>query len=115
MKSRKKQRVDLFTLADVGPLDSNLPVFVYIGLGTRQEKEPIVRVSNSRKEGYNEDNFSLTISDNPQVVRGTKCKLSRADLEKVIQWVKLNKELLLRYWRQEETNTLKVLETLRPL
>jgi hypothetical protein len=115
MKIGKKQKVDTYTLANVGPQDTNLPIYVYIGLGTRPGQEPVLRVSNSAKAGYNEDNFSLTLSDNPQVVRGTRCKLSGADLEKAIQWVKLNKDLLLKYWRQEEPDTLTVLENLKPL
>jgi len=115
MTPGKKQRVDTFSLAHIGPKDTNLPVYVYIGVRTRQGKEPVVRVSNSRKAGYNEDHFCLTITDNPQVVRGAKCKLSKAGLEKAVEWVKLNKRLLLKYWRQEETDTLTVLENLKPI
>lgn len=56
-----------------------------------------IKVSNVPRTFSKSDNFSVSITDNPGVISG-KSKLKNSELESVIDWVKLNKKVLLDYW-----------------
>ena len=45
------------------------------------------------------DNFSVSISDEPQVITG-HVRISNRDLEDVFDWVKLNRDVLLKFWNE---------------
>ena len=108
--------MDMFRIVSVFPQNSNLPAKVYIRVQSRNSKRPaMLSVSNvSNNAQPFSDKFSLSISDNPEIIIG-KCKLKPDDLEIVKNWIILNKDLLIDYWNEEETSTLRLLNKLQNL
>ena len=63
---------------------------------------PRVKFQQDYGKRMNADNVaSVTISDDPHVVRGHKWSLSSSDFEKAVKFIKQNKAILLKYWRNE--------------
>lgn len=63
---------------------------------------PRVKFQQDYGKRMNADNVaSLTISDDPKLVRGHHWLLSTQDFKRAVEFVRLNKSLLLKYWRNE--------------
>ena len=63
---------------------------------------PRVKFQQDYGKRMDADNVaSVTISDDPHVVRGHKWSLSSSDFEKAVKFIKQNKAILLKYWRNE--------------
>ena len=108
--------MDMFRIVSVFPEDSNLPARVYIRVQSRNSKRPaMLSVSNvSNNAQPFSDKFSLSISDNPEIIIG-KCKLKPDELEIVKNWIILNKNILIDYWNEEENCTESLINKLQKI
>ena len=81
---------------------------IYVSSREPQHK-PRIKVYNSS----NSESFSLSIEDNPKLLAGDSSIVSPKILKQVIEWIPLNKELLLYYWEHPEMDILDLLERVR--
>jgi hypothetical protein len=56
----------------------------------------------------------MSISSRPEVLVDVKLKISKKDLNKIKQWIILNKEVLLKYWNQE-VNTREFINSIKEI
>ena len=64
---------------------------------------PRIKVSNVRKTFAYNDNFTITVDKDPRIIYPEKVKLSKNEVEDIIDWIKLNYEKLLWLWKFHET------------
>lgn len=82
--------------------DTGLPMNVIILSKGGERHGPRVKFQQDYGRRLKSDEaVSLTISDNPEVPRDQKWKLSTQDFKMAREFVIKNKDLLLRYWRGE--------------
>lgn len=86
----------LFEMANVSPKRTNLSTEIWISSKMGQHSARI-KVSNLNKKFDLSDNFSVSISDEPKVIVG-KSKISSNSLNDIFEWVKLNKDILMKLW-----------------
>lgn len=84
---------DLFEMVSIKPNMTGLSNFVWAGIKNPQHADRI-KVTNSPRRMDWEDAFVVTIEDEPRLVAGI-CTLSAKDLNKVFEFIKLNKKVLL--------------------
>lgn len=72
----------------------------------------MMMVSDNCGVGFCSDHFSLLIAGSPEVIGGT-CKLKPSELGNVKNWVIFNKNVLIDYWNEEETSTLRLVNNLQ--
>ena len=93
---------ELYEMARVREADSGIPVEIYVS--TQQpvmgRHGPRIKISNVKNTFSDSDNFALEISKNP-VLRAGKMKLKSSEFEDIVDWVKLNYEPLMKYWKNE--------------
>ena len=91
-KWEDKKKELLFEMANISSSKTGLPVMIWISYNTGKEKHYArikIKVAN--------DWIPITISDNPEV-KTDKVKIKSATLNKIISWIVLNKDVLLKYW-----------------
>ena len=89
-------------MASYDKRDTGLPFNVMILSRGGAKHGPRVKFQQDYGKRMNTDNIaSVTISDDPHVVRGHKWSLSTSDFEKAVKFIKLNKAILLKYWKNE--------------
>jgi hypothetical protein len=89
-------------MASYDSRDTGLPFNVLILSRGGAKHGPRVKFQQDYGQRMNADNVtSLTISDEPRVVRGHSWKLSPSDFKLAVKFIKLNKVVLLKYWRNE--------------
>lgn len=88
----------LFELANLDKFDTGLPMMVWIGekRGPHGPRVKVARTYNHRTIAG--DSFSVSIVDKPKIVAGDQGVISNKDVKKVINWILLNKTMLLQYW-----------------
>ena len=92
------------------PKDTGLKEIVWVS-PKNVNHGPRIKVYNLNKS----KDFSVTIEDNPRVVAG-KCFVSGKEFERIVEFIKINKENLLKYWnyglstQELASNMLKVSE-----
>lgn len=89
------EKESLEEMSNLFPKNSGLPFVVWISHKTGNEKH-WVRIKVSIDNNF----YSVTISDNPEWVHIPK-GVSQKKLNQVIEWVKLNKQVLLDHWNQK--------------
>ena len=103
----------LFEMANITQDDTGLPVVVYIS-PKNANHGPRIKVQKDYSTNISTDFFAISIEDKPKVI-GNIGKIQATDIELVIKWILLNKELLLDYWNQKENSTKKVLNNLKKI
>ena len=87
-----------FNLSMYFPEDTGLSVNVR---PVHADRDPYARILGPELFviSYNENRggFAISLSDSPQVVYGTP-SITSVELEKVFEWVKINKKALLDHW-----------------
>lgn len=86
------------------------------GINTRiyiSSKEPQHRPRIKVYNSSNSESFSLSIEDEPKILAGDSSIVSPKILKQVIEWIPLNKDLLLYYWEHPEMDTVELLERIR--
>lgn len=86
----------LFEMANLQTKTTGLQSIVFVSWRGNSKHGPRIKVSNIAGRMDPNDNFSITIENQPRVVG--KCKLKNSDLDDIIDWVKLNKNHLIRVW-----------------
>lgn len=78
--------------------DTGLPMPIYISDKRGVNHGARIKVSCLYSKTSNKQ-FSITISDNPEVVANHDVgNIKSSDIKKAIEFVKLNKDILLQYW-----------------
>lgn len=81
--------------------ETGLPMVVWLQPKTRREQHwARIKVSKKYGDKVSEDLFTITIENEPQVV-GDTGDIKTNDIKKVIEFVKINKDLLLDFWNDE--------------
>ena len=104
-------------MANLPAKRTNLPgsINVFISSGTGSKHGPRIKVSNVRGKVSSTDTFSVSISDEPSVISGKPKGFSSQEFTAIFLWVRLNKDVLLDYWTEKETDTLAVLQKIKPI
>lgn len=89
-------------IARIKPANTGLPFMIRASASkdVHERHGPRIKVSNRRGEFDNLDNFTVSIDNNPTVKAG-KPKFTDSEVQDIKDWVLLNKEPLLKYWRDE--------------
>jgi len=92
MKNNKEN--SLWEMANIEKKVTGLSVNIYIS-EKNSSHGPRIKLS---KEGHN---FlcSITISNNPKVIGD--CKIKQKELNKIFEWIKINKNVLLDLWNMK--------------
>lgn len=91
----------LLEMANLAPQETGLSRFVWAGIRNNQHADRIKVTNNPRRMDW-DDAFIISVEDNPRLVGGI-CEMDTKDLNKVFEFVKLNKDLLLKYSRHTMT------------
>jgi hypothetical protein len=89
----------LYEYANLDFVDTGLKdivIHVYSQGDTKVQHGPRIKVSNVYGKFSREDNFVIDIT-NKNVVEG-KCKLSTKEYNKILEWIDLNRIVILKYW-----------------
>ena len=89
----------LFEMAQVHPKESGLNYPVYI---SEKNAKHGPRVKIFKHNGKSGPTFSITVSDNPQVIGNSF--VNKRELKRMINWVILNKQTLIDLWNAELTH-----------
>ena len=90
--------VDLWEMSNLFQEDTGLPMVIWVSPKGNTKHGPRIKVSKTYShKDTGRDSFSLTIEDDPKVI-GNLGRIRARDAEKVMEWVILNKDLLLAYW-----------------
>lgn len=106
----------LWEMANLHPRDTGLPVIVWADSNRQMKHGLRIKFQNSYSDKTDSSSLvPMTISEDPQIPVQVKLRISKADLQKVQQWVILNKDLLVAYAEEKITtkdfvNSLKTLE-----
>ena len=92
---------DLFEMANLRSKSTGLPMSIYVSEKNSQHG-PRIKVSGKYTDKIDSHIFfSVSIADTPEIVAGTCGEITTSDLTKVFNWVKSNKDALLKYWERE--------------
>jgi hypothetical protein len=87
---------ELYLMANLRPVDTGLPMVVWVSEGGRAWHGARVKVAMAhghRADPYN--TASVSVRPAPQLVAG---QLSPADLRAVSDWIRLNEAVIVGYW-----------------
>jgi hypothetical protein len=103
---------DPFTLTNLRPRRTGLPMTVYVGFRGGAKHDARVKVSLVHGDRIDLNNVAIvSIRPEPKLLHG---QLSRSDLDQVRRWVELNRAALLDHW-EERTDGVDLIEALRSL
>jgi len=85
---------DMCEMANVKPRTTGLSTYIYVS-HKQGNHGPRIKVVNSKKS-WDNDNFSVSIGDEPLIVGGIS-KIGQENLDKVFNFIQLNKDLLLKF------------------
>ncbi len=92
----------LFEMANYYEDVTGLPMVIWVGSKSKAKHGPRIKVQrNYIQRMDSSDLFTVSISDDPQIVAGNKGSITTDDLGKVFKWVIVNKDILLQLWRME--------------
>ena len=104
----------MYEMTGIKPKDSGLSCYIWISSRGNAKHGPRVKVSNISGKFDANDNFSITVSDNPIVISG-KCKLTQDNLEQLKDWIKLNYKNLHLIWNSDIMDSRDHLEHIQKL
>jgi hypothetical protein len=91
---------DIFEMANLEYDLTGLAVYIYVSGKGNTKHGPRLKVSKIYGK-MSKSLFPITISDKPKVIGDDIGDIKSKDIKKIIEWVKLNKELLLAFWNGE--------------
>lgn len=112
---RQLDEEQLWEMTNLHPRDTGLPVIVWADSNRQMKHGLRIKFQNSYSDKTDSSSLiPMTISENPQIPVQVKLRISNADLQKIRQWIILNKDLLVAYAKEEITtkdfvNSLKTL------
>lgn len=89
-------------MANLNPASTGLPVVIWVGAVDGQHG-PRVKVSNLRGKFATDDCFVIAVAREPYVATPRSVKLKQEEVDEVIDWVKLNYEVLMELYQSHET------------
>lgn len=99
-KHKPKEHVDeqdLFKLANFSKAFTGLPMIIWVSEKTSNHV-PGIKVSKGYEDKFLINNtFSMSIME-PKIIAGDQGVIKDSDLVLVFQWIKLNEEVLMKYW-----------------
>lgn len=106
----------LWEMARVKPADSGLSWIIFVSSReyAKQRHWARVKVSNIPGKFANDDNFVVSIDKQPAVLEGTP-RMSKSELKDIFDWIKLNYDVLLKYWNEEFVSDAELYSKLRKL
>ena len=112
MKKYKEFTESLFEMANVIKSRTGLNTMIWIS--TKEPSHgPRIKVQANRSDKIiSHEMFIVTIEDMPEVI-GDIGKLKAKDINKIKEFVILNKEVLLDYWNEKELDIIKIIERLK--
>jgi hypothetical protein len=81
---------------------TGLPNFICIWISSSEGAQhgPRIKVSNVRgKSAGMQNSFSVTVSNNPEIIAGSPDNFSSKELVAVNEWVVLNQVVLITFWK----------------
>lgn len=88
----------LFEMANLLPKRTGLKYTVWYSAKVERHK-PRIKVDLG-------DNRSITIQIESHLTRGDLDKIGQKDLDDILRWLDLNKEILLKYWYEAHNGTI---------
>lgn len=101
----------MFEMANVVKKRSKLPMNIWISQ-SKEKHRPRIKIQNNYSENV-EINNSFTITINDFKIVGNINKITSKDIEKLKEYIILNKEILLAYWNHEINDTYEILAKLK--
>jgi len=95
---------ELTEMANLAPDETGLKYVIWIGEVGGQHG-PRIKVSNIKGKFAANDNFVMSISKDPANLTPKFSKISTDDIEDIIDWIKLNYDLLMKIWKAYETGS----------
>lgn len=87
-------------MANLRPSDTELPRTIYVSPSNITKHDARIKISNTTTFKFDPfDTFSITVSDKPEVIG--KPNISKDDLNKIMNFILINKELLIKLWDDE--------------
>ena len=103
---------DLFEMANLYPDTTGLPMTVWVSPRGNARHDVRVKVNMTHGNRMNiADTAVVGVRPTPRVIAG---ELSLADTQAVLQWVVLNRDVLVDYWGGE-IDTARMIHALKPL
>ena len=97
---------EVYEMASIQPEDSGLKQLIFVStkdyVGSSHWAR--IKVSNVYGTFSKEDNFVVSVDKNPKILAG-KSKYTKDQLNDIFDWVKLNYEVLMKYWKNEFNST----------
>jgi len=90
---------DLFEMTTINSKRSGVSHYIWAGIRNKQHADRIKITNHPSKLDWN-DSFVVSVEDNPKIVAGI-CELSTKELKNVFEFVKLNKDLIIKYSNHE--------------
>lgn len=84
--------------------DTGLEHTIWLG-AVKGHHGPRIKVSNNYGRMNSNDCFVVTISKVPVVETPNSCKLKQYQVDDIIDWIKLNYDVLMKLWNVYETGT----------
>lgn len=89
-------------MANLNPASTGLPVVIWVGAVGGQHG-PRVKVSNRKGKFASDDCFVVAVAPEPYVATPRSAKLKQEEIDEVIDWIKLNLEVLMELYHSHET------------
>ena len=99
MNKKIKLKDMLFEMSNIRKSESGLPVNIWASYKNASHG-PRIKVQTNYGTKMTDDFFSITISDEPKVI-GKTGEIKSSDIILVKKFIMLNKELLLKFWKDE--------------
>jgi hypothetical protein len=89
-------------MANLNPASTGLPVVIWVGV-VGGHHGPRIKVSNLRGKFAADDCFVVAVAREPFVATPRSVKLKQDDVDEVIDWIKLNYDVLMELYQSHET------------
>lgn len=93
---------NLMEMANLEPEETGLDYLIWIGPSPSVHEDRI-KVILEKGKVTSKNSFSISIEDEPKVVAG-KADISAKELKKIINWIKQNKDILIKHAKSEITD-----------
>ena len=92
----------MYLMANLSGRSTGLPMVIWVSPGYGAKHTPRIEIQRQYGDrSTGRDVIAITISDKPRIVAGSG--LSQDDLELVTKFILLNKNILLNYWSDANT------------
>lgn len=79
---------------------TKLPCVIYVSTHLGVNHGPRIKVNADYGDKWSGSSFTVTISTQPIVI-GQTWKIKQADVNDILDWVVLNREVLLSFWKED--------------